>query len=225
MTPKKIASILSLIEISQNNLKMAHEQLLALGGEKGTAITPTATTDYEVVRRSVNPEEYDALEVVEGYFDGEGMIGDNGKSYPVPPNYASKTQLIIGDRMKRILTTTRESFKLIKPAERQRVVGTFQIDPQQDLYYVDVDGLNQPVRILKASATFAMKNMSLQLNDRVAIIIPKDTTPLWGALVSVVTGEETQSSEYGAGNFDSSELKPDGDFNAASYFDNASDLV
>jgi hypothetical protein len=217
MTPKKIASILSLIEISQNNLKLAKDQLMVLAGEKGVSVTPTATTDYETVRRSVNPEEYDALEVVEGHFDGESMVGDNGKTYPVPPNYASKTQLIIGDRMKRILTTTRESFKLIKPAERQRVIGTFQIDPQQDLYYVDVDGLDQPVRILKASATFAMKNLGMQLGDRVAIIIPKDTTPLWGALVSVVTGEEFANKD----GFDETDNKPDGDFNVASFFDNA----
>lgn len=220
MTPKKIASILSLIEISQNNLKMAKEQLLTLAGEKGVAITPSASQDYEAVRRAVNPEEYDALEVVEGHFDGENMIGDNGKSYPVPPNYASKTQLIVGDRMKRILTTTRESFKLIKPAERQRVVGTFQIDPQQDLYYVDVDGFDQPVRLLKASATFAMKNLGLQLGDRVAIIVPKDTTPIWGALSSVVTdGDDLQKGT------DLEENRPDGSFNAASYFDDANDLV
>lgn len=193
---------------------------MAMAGEKGVAITPSAASDYESVRRAVNPEEYDALEVVEGYFDGENMIGDNGKSYPVPPNYASKTQLIIGDRMKRILTTTRESFKLIKPAERQRVVGTFQIDPQQDLYYVDVDGFDQPVRILKASATFAMKNLSLQLGDRVAIIVPKDSTPLWGALSSVVT-----ENDAGIGATDSEDNRPDGSFNAASYFDNANDLI
>lgn len=222
MTPKKIASILSLIEISQNNLKQAKEQLMLLAGEKGVGITPNATTDYESVRRSVNPEEYDALEVTEGYFDGESMVGDNGKLYPVPPNYASKTQLIIGDRMKRILTTTRESFKLIKPAERQRVVGAFQIDPQQDLYYVEVDGIEQPVRVLKASATFAMKNLGLQLGDRVAVIIPRDVTPVWGALSTVVSGEE--ESQYAQGNYDEADTLPDGGFNAASIFDN-SDLV
>lgn len=218
MTPKKISSILSLIEISQNNLKLAKEQLLAFAGEKDIALT--MTTDSEAVRRAVNPEEYDALEVVEGHFDGENMIGDNGKSYPVPPNYASKTQLIIGDRMKRILTTTRESFKLIKPAERQRVVGEFQIDPNQDIYMVVVDGLDQPVRVLKASATFAMKNLGLQISDKVAVIIPKDSTPIWGALSSVVS-DEVSSSPYSRGNFDAEENKPDGNFSASSYFDNA----
>ncbi len=220
MTPKKIASILSLIEISQNNLKVAKEQLIAYSQEKGFS----AEEILAAPRRPINNEEYDALEVIEGFFDGESMIGDNGKTYPVPPNYASKTQLIIGDRMKRILTTTRESFKLIKPAERERVVGTFDI--QGDTYLVVVEGHALPVRILKASATFAMKNLGLQPGDKVAVIVPKDSEAIWGALSSIVTGDgdaeqEMTPSQYSQGNI----VEPKHDFDPSKLFGDDSNFL
>src|SRR3989344_1018089 len=42
--------------------------------------------------------------VVEGSFNGEKMIGDDGKEYAVPPNYASKSKIVPGDRMKLTIT-------------------------------------------------------------------------------------------------------------------------
>ncbi len=175
---KKITNILSLIEIAENNLKSAKSLLKQISEEKGVKIEASQP------RVAINPEEDRALEVVEGYFDGESMIGDNGQIYSVPQNYASKTQLIIGDRMKWILTAEREIFKLIQPADRERVVGTFSIEGEN--YVCLVDDLGEPVKILKASATFAMKNLGLRVGDEIAIIIPKNSTPHWGAFSSVV---------------------------------------
>ena len=34
--------------------------------------------------------------VVEGVFDGQNMVGSDGKIYSVPPNYASKSKLVEG---------------------------------------------------------------------------------------------------------------------------------
>ena len=38
--------------------------------------------------------------VIEGVFDGENMIGPDGKQYSVPANYASKSKLVEGDILK-----------------------------------------------------------------------------------------------------------------------------
>jgi hypothetical protein len=201
VSTKKIAALISQVDISLKSLSNIKDQLMSLAGENSISmddIAAAATTS----RRPINNEEFGALEVVEGYFNGESMTGDNGQTYTVPPNYASKTQLIIGDRLKRILTSDRESYKLTKPAERDRVVGTFQAEGEN--YWVFVKGITSPVQILKASATFAMKNLGLRLGDSVAIIVPKDTTPVWGALSSVVTGggmeKPAATSQYMAGN-------------------------
>jgi hypothetical protein len=201
MSGKKIESILSLIEVIENNLKTTKNLLQSLVQEKGIKLDQPSNYSSNVSlvgSSSKSYEENNALEVTEGYFDGENMIGDNGQIYPVPQNYASKTQLVIGDRMKWILTSTREIFKLIQPAPRKRVTGTFSIEG--DNYIVLVDGQTNPVKILKASATYAMKNLGLGINSEVAIYIPQDATASWGAFISVVKNgqkidEEKQRSE------------------------------
>jgi hypothetical protein len=184
MSAKKYESILSLIEVAEKNLKNAREMLQGITQEQGIKVTSDPNTRPAPRSR----DESEALDVVEGHFDGENMIGDNGQVYPVPQNYASKTQLVIGDRMKWIMTSSREIFKLIQPAARKRVTGTFTIEG--DSYVVLVDEYAAPVKILKASATYAMKNLSLSIGDEVAIYIPQDATPVWGAFISVVKGND-----------------------------------
>ena len=179
---KKIESVLNLIEIAENNLRTARNVLNQLVGYDKTTKIPSASAVNVSLSKSNDEEK--ALEVVEGYFNGEAMLGDNGQVYVVPPNYASKTQLVIGDRMKWILTPEREVFKLIQPAARERITGTFAIEG--DSYFVLADNYPNPIKLLKASATFAMKNLGLNTGDEVAVFIPKDSTPNWGAFSSVV---------------------------------------
>jgi hypothetical protein len=194
MTAKKIATILNLIEIADNNLKTAKSLLTQLStGERSTSVSrsvSTAPSNYSSM------DEENALEVVEGYFDGENMIGDNGQLYVVPPNYASKTQLVVGDRMKWLMTPDRDIFKLIQPVPRERVTGTFTIEG--DSYLVIVNKFQNPIQILKASATYAMKNLGMQIGDEVAITVPKDTTATWGAFNSVVkiSNQEEDPDDY-----------------------------
>jgi hypothetical protein len=184
MSAKKIETALNLIEIAENNLKTAKALLLQLGTEKG--LTRTASMEMPRMGSTMRSnEESTALEVVEGYFDGESMIGDNSKTYLVPQNYASKTQLVVGDRMKWILTPDREVFKLIQPVNRDRVTGTFAIEGEN--FVVLVDRFSTPIKVLKASATYAIKQLGLQPGDEVAIYIPRDTeNPSWGAFINIV---------------------------------------
>ena len=63
-------------------------------------------------------------QVVLGTFDGQIMIGEDGKQYPVPANYASKSKLIEGDMLK--LTITPEGnfvYKQIGPVERKFLIA------------------------------------------------------------------------------------------------------
>jgi hypothetical protein len=203
MSSKKIESILSLIEIAETNLKNAKAIAQQLIGDKtNKSGYQQASTPLSINKSS---DEDRALEVVEGYFNGESMIGDNGQNYIVPPNYASKTQLVVGDRMKWILTPEREVFKLIQPAPRERVTGTFGIEG--DNYVVLVNQYPNPIKILKASATFAIKNLGLQIGDEVAVFIAKESTPTWGAFSSVVkNSDENKPREYSQGEAATDEL-------------------
>ena len=191
MSSKKIATILSILEIAQKNIQTALQLVNQLANDKTGEDKPTASAATTSKMPVVSVDEASALEVVEGYFDGENMVGDNGQIYPVPQNYASKTQLVIGDRMKWILTPERELFKLIQPAERERVIGT--LAAEGDDFVVLVDTLPHPVKLLKASVTYAMKNFGLKVGDEVVIVIPKNSTPVWGAFSSVVKSGEAEA--------------------------------
>lgn len=183
MSTNKLQTILSLLEICETNLRNAKMMLSQIN--PGSSIPKLSTNaDFSIKSQ----EEANAAEVVEGHFDGESMIGDNGQTYPVPQNYASKSQLVVGDRMKWILTKNafgevHEVYKLTQPVPRDRVVGKFLVDGNN--YCVMLPEFPIPVRILKASATYAMKNLNLKIGDDVALYIPKNGVPTWGAFISV----------------------------------------
>jgi hypothetical protein len=86
---KQIKRLRTLISDAETNLSAAKELLVSILGD-GQSIT--APMDSVVS----TPEG----KVIEGIFDGQIMIGPDGKNYPVPANYASKSKLVEGDIMK-----------------------------------------------------------------------------------------------------------------------------
>jgi hypothetical protein len=184
MDTQKLAKILNLIEIAETNLKTAQillKQFNQLGNPASASHNPTSNS-------SVISDESDYLEVVEGNYDGEHMLSDDGQVYTVPANYASKTKLVIGDRMKRVLTDNyREIYKVIQKAPSKRVVGTFSLD-QSGEFIVLVDSIPHPIKVLKASITFAIKHQNLKSGDTVALLVPQNggSSPIWGAFDTVV---------------------------------------
>ena len=89
--------------------------------------------DYVIKASEVGTEhEYDEGIVIEGVFDGQIMIGADGKKYSVPANYASKSKLVEGDILK--LTIDRQGnfiYKQIGPIERRRLIGSLVKDREK----------------------------------------------------------------------------------------------
>ncbi len=185
---KKIETAIHLIEIAETNIKNAKNLLSLLIGSpslESKNYNPSSITT-ENITAPTTPRT--GPNVMEGYFDGENMIGDDANVYSVPQNYASKSQLVIGDRLKWMINTnyfgeSSEVFKLLMPVPKDRVVGKFIAD--NNTYSVMVNGYKNPIKILKASATYAMKNLNLKIGDNVAIYIPKIPSPAWGAFIGV----------------------------------------
>jgi hypothetical protein len=104
--------------------------------------------------------------------------GPDGKNYPVPANYASKSKLIEGDLLK--LTIADDGsflYKQIGPVARHQVIGTLL---QHDgAYFVEVAG--HEYRILLASVTY----FKVHVGDQVSIVIPEDNRDaVWAAVES-----------------------------------------
>ncbi len=162
---KQIKRLRSLISDAETNLSAAKELLTSMLGD-GASIT--APRDSIVS----SPEG----KIIEGIFDGQIMIGPDGKNYPVPANYASKSKLVEGDILKLTITDDGKFlYKQIGPVERRTVIGT--LVQHDDKYYVEVAG--REYQILYASVTyFHLKNGS-----QVSVVIPaKNDDAAWAAV-------------------------------------------
>lgn len=159
---KQVKRLRSLIQEAETNLAAAKELLISLtGGE-------------DDIPRG-NAEDV-AGKVIEGVFDGQAMIGPDGKTYPVPANYASKSKLVEGDILK--LTIADDGgfiYKQIGPVARRQIIG--QLIQHDGAYFVEVSG--KEYRILLASVTY----FKAKVGDQVSIIIPEDNRDaVWAAV-------------------------------------------
>jgi hypothetical protein len=119
--------------------------------------------------------------VIEGVFDGEGMVGSDGKSYPVPPNYASKSKLVEGDILK-LTIGSRGNFiyKQVGPAERERVSGSLAYDQEAGRFVITSAGRSW--RVLKASVTYYHG----EAGDEAVVLVPKRAPARWAALENII---------------------------------------
>ena len=159
---KQVKRLKSLIQEAETNLAAAKELLISIVGED------------DVVHRE--DMEQVAGKLIEGVFDGQSMMGPDGKSYPVPANYASKSKLVEGDILK--LTIADDGgfiYKQIGPVARRQVIGT--LVQHDGAYFVEVGG--QEYRILLASVTY----FKAKVGDQVSILIPEDNRDAtWAAV-------------------------------------------
>jgi len=162
---KQIKRLRSLISEAETNLSAAKELLISILGD-GESIS--APSDSVIS----SPDG----KIIEGIFDGQIMIGPDGKNYPVPANYASKSKLVEGDIMKLTITDDGKFlYKQIGPVERKTVIGT--LTQHDDKYFVEVG--SKEYQILYASVTyFHLKNGS-----QVSVTIPANNDDAtWAAV-------------------------------------------
>ena len=119
--------------------------------------------------------------IIEGVFDGVGMVSAEGTRYSVPENYASKSRLVEGDMMKLIVRPDGSHvFKQIGPVERKRIVGILGTDSTTGSPIVMSDeGVHN---ILTASISY-FKGVQ---GDEVVILIPGNGKSAWAALERII---------------------------------------
>jgi hypothetical protein len=159
---KQVKRLRALIQEAETSLAAATELLISLVGDD-ERIAPVAREDT-------------LGKIIEGVFDGQNMVGSDGKMYPVPANYASKSKLVQGDILK--LTIAEDGaflYKQIGPIPRKQVVGTLVLEGGH--YFVDVNG--RKLRVLLASVTY----FKAKPGDQVSVNVPEDDANVeWAAL-------------------------------------------
>jgi hypothetical protein len=162
---QKIQSLRDMINNAERTIHSAKAMLLQIEGKK------------RVGRRKKSDEDGN---VVHGTFDGQVMIGTNGKQYPVPVNYASKSKLVEGDLLK--LTIGNDGafmYKQVGPAPRQNKIGVISQDENGN-YFIIAD--NNSYKVLLASVTYFHANPG----DQVAIITSVEEDAKWATIESVL---------------------------------------
>ncbi|MBI3963601.1 MAG: hypothetical protein HY341_01235 [Candidatus Kerfeldbacteria bacterium] len=119
--------------------------------------------------------------IVEGVFDGQHMVGPDGKQYSVPANYASKSKLVEGDALKLTIASDGSFiYKQIGPTERERKVGVLTRDEMNGEFRVLVQ--ERAYRVLLASITY----FHGEPGDEVVILVPKGSDSTWGAVENII---------------------------------------
>lgn len=163
----KIQALRDMILNAERTIQGAKAMLLQIEGKKKTGRPKKIDDDAEGT-------------VIEGTFDGQIMLGTDGKQYPVPANYASKSKLVEGDMLK--LTITPDGsfiYKQIGPIDRRHAIGIVSQDENGN-YHIVVEG--EPFRVLLASITY----FRAEPGDEVAVMMPRDLTASWVAIENIL---------------------------------------
>lgn len=185
-----LALIAQMIDSAEKNIQSAKQLLREMVG--GSPVRGASTA--ELAERAQGLSVLEGGKVIEGVFDGQNMIGPDGKQYPVPANYASKSKLVEGDVLK--LTIADDGsfiYKQISPIERKKMLGVLVQDDRGD-FRVIADG--KTFKVLLASLTY----FKAEPGDEVTIIVPQEGDTSWAAVENVIkkaAAEKTGDVEMG----------------------------
>jgi hypothetical protein len=170
MDKSKLDLAKQLLEQVSANLAAAKQLLSEATGEN-------FMTDYQGKTASLSVSQDG--KIIEGVFDGENMIDKDGKKYPVPANYASKSKLVQGDVLKLTIGVDGSFiYKQIGPVERKKLIGTLVYEDEN--YKVIAGG--KSYKVLLASVTY----YKLKEGDQLTIMVPKEGRSEWAAVESAV---------------------------------------
>lgn len=168
--PRTFALIKQRLDEAERNIQYVRQ---ALEDEKDVLTTPDAG-------ESMDENAPIEQQIIEGVFDGQNMQGNDGKEYPVPPNYASKSKLVEGDVMKLTIEVDGSFvYKQIQPVERRREVGQLIVDERGN-FMIKTD--EKDFNVLLASVTF----YKAEEGDEVTILLPENGDAEWGAVENVI---------------------------------------
>lgn len=166
----KLALAYELLRSAENAIASAKD-ILAQYEDVGAGAPATNLDASTIAAPRVEGNE----KVIEGIFDGQNMLAADQRLYPIPANYASKSKLIPGDRLKLTVTELGAfKYKQIGPIPRRQVVGIVTYNDGE--YYVLAE--NKVYKVLLASITY----YKAEVGSQVTIIVPEHGDSEWCAI-------------------------------------------
>ena len=169
LSAEKIKSLQEMIASAEQTIVGAKQMLAQMKGK-----------EIKEKKMPTSPDNIGEEKIIYGNFDGQIMIGQDNKQYPVPANYASKSKLVEGDMLK--LTITGEGnfvYKQVGPVERKYLIGIAQLDERGN-HTVSTNG--KKYKVLLAAATY----FKIEPGDEVTLVVPRENESVWGAIENVL---------------------------------------
>ena len=152
--------------------------------ESSIGVAKQLLSDLEKEGGSRGEKEKRILPGVVGVFDGENVVTDSGEKHPVPANYASKSMLVVGDKLKLTTDQGEQRFKQIEHVKRYRTKGVVT-KKDGKFHVITPEG---SYRVLSA----AVAHFGATTGDEAMVLVPaKNLTSAWAAIESV-PGKETE---------------------------------
>ncbi len=151
--------------------------------DETTALLPSAPLQViKTPAQTVAPDKNGRI--LEGIFTGEKMLSDEGEIFTIPANYASKSKLVEGDRMKLTIPENGSFiYKQISPIERKRIRGELVSGGTNGQWMVNAEG--RSYKVLTASITFHKG----RIGDEVVLLVPESGMSDWGAVEHIIHKE------------------------------------
>ena len=172
---KTIEAIRDFIITAEKSIKNANKLLKSVLEQEGISLNSPVSLDAS----DMNSYMSDDSKIIEGVFTWEEMLGSDGNKYPVPVNYASKSKLVQGDKLKlTIAPNGKMLYKQIAPIERETKAGL--LIKEKEKFQVIADG--QTYDLLTAAVT----HFKAEIWDNISVIIPKWKAATFAAIDMVL---------------------------------------
>jgi hypothetical protein len=109
-------------------------------------------------------DKYKDMPGVAGVFDGIGLVTEDGKKIEVPANYAAKSRLISGDKLKVVDEGGKQIFKQVGKVDRDKVTGV--VSKKEGKWFVLTD-----------LGSFRLADVAVDFNkvsfgDEIRVVVP-----------------------------------------------------
>lgn len=171
-----LQALQELISTAERSLHHAKNLMSQIAGKK-----PTETTD-EPNMTGLHAYKDGKAKVIEGIFTGKDMLGVDKKVYPVPANYASKSKIVEGSKLKMTIKADGSyQYKIIDEIDFDTSTGTL-IKDAEHFMVISQQGIYQ---VLPASVTY----LQAHVGDRVSIRIPRDIKATYATIDTLVPSD------------------------------------
>jgi len=178
---QKIEELRKLVEGADLSLQQAKEILNQLIGPGNSEVI------YKAKKNGYQGESEQG-QVVEGVFDGQQMIGPDGKQHSIPANYASKSKLVEGDLLKLTIDNLGNFiFKQIGPVYRIRLKSELVQDESTSEWRALAEG--KAYKVLLASVTY----FHGKAGDNAIILVPNDKSSTWAAIENIISADTQET--------------------------------